>query len=64
MSETKIPRWNLDSIFPSIKTDEYKKALADYSASMDDFDKLLTEAAGKAAGEAAGMDAAFFFAFR
>ena len=57
MSETKIPRWNLDSIFPSIKTDEYKKALADYSASMDDFDKLLTEAAaGKDSSAPANFD--------
>jgi len=43
MKENKIPRWNLDSIFSSINTDEYKKALADYSASMDDFEKLLAQ---------------------
>ncbi len=43
MEKNNIPRWNLDSIFPSIKTDEYKKALTDFSASMDDFEKLLTQ---------------------
>ena len=44
MNETKIPRWNLDSIYPSIKSDEYVKALADYNTAMDDFEKLLTSA--------------------
>ena len=41
MENTKIPRWNLDSIYPSIKSDEYKNSLADYTAAMDDFEKLL-----------------------
>ena len=40
----KIPRWNLDSIFSSIKSDEYKKALADYEAGMDKLDALLKDA--------------------
>jgi len=38
-----VPRWNLDSIFPSLESAEYKKALADYTAGMDSIDRLLNE---------------------
>ena len=42
--DTKIPRWNLDSIFSSIESDEYKQALSDYTASMDTLESLLDTA--------------------
>ncbi len=41
MNENKIPRWKLENIYPSIDSEEYKKALTEYSAGMDDFEKLL-----------------------
>ena len=39
-----IPRWNLDSIFPSIKSPEYKSALADFTAGMENLENLLESA--------------------
>ena len=44
MSNTTVPRWNLDSIFPSIFSDEYKQAVADYAAGMDTLESLLDTA--------------------
>lgn len=44
MSNTTIPRWNLDSIFSSINSDEYKQAVADYAAGMDTLENLLDTA--------------------
>ncbi len=44
MSNTIVPRWNLDSIFPSIFSDEYKQAVADYAAGMDTLESLLDTA--------------------
>ena len=46
-----IPRWNLDSIFSGLDSDEYKKALADFESSMDSLDSLL-ETANKFTREA------------
>lgn len=43
MSNT-IPRWNLDSIFPSIESPEYKSALADFTAGMENLENLLESA--------------------
>ncbi len=39
-----IPTWNLDSIFPSIDSKEYKKALAEYSAGMENLSGLVETA--------------------
>ena len=39
-----IPRWNLDSIFPSIESPEYQKALADFTAGMENLGSLLESA--------------------
>ena len=39
-----IPRWNLDSIFSSIESPEYKKALADFTAGMENLESLLESA--------------------
>ena len=39
-----IPRWNLDSIFPSIDSPEYKNALADFTAGMENLENLLESA--------------------
>ena len=39
-----IPRWNLDAIFSGLDSEEYKKALSDYSAGMDSLDSLLETA--------------------
>ena len=44
MVTTTIPRWNLDSIFPSINSDEYRQAVADYAAGMDTLENLLDTA--------------------
>ena len=44
MSNTTVPRWNLDDIFPSIASDEYKQAVADYAAGMDTLETLLDTA--------------------
>ena len=40
----KIPRWNLDSIFPSIKSAEYQKALSDFESGMENLGSLLESA--------------------
>ena len=49
----KIPRWNLDSIFPSIKSAEYQKALSDFESGMENLQSLLGSAENfiKNAGE-------------
>lgn len=36
-----VPRWNLDSIFPSLESEEYKKAFADYENAIVNLDALL-----------------------
>jgi len=38
------PRWNLDSIYPSLTSSEYKQALADYIKGMDELDALFASA--------------------
>ncbi len=49
----KIPRWNLDSIFPSINSAEYKAALSDFESGMENLESLLESASNfiKNAGE-------------
>ena len=49
----KIPRWNLDSIFPSIKSAEYQKALSDFESGMENLESFLESASNfiKNAGE-------------
>ncbi|WP_191017099.1 M3 family oligoendopeptidase [Treponema zioleckii] len=44
MSNNKIPRWNLDSIFSSINSPEYKKAIDDYTNGMQTLEELLQSA--------------------
>ena len=39
-----IPDWNLDTLFSSLDSSEYKKALAEYTSSMDSIDVLLNKA--------------------
>lgn len=39
-----IPDWNLSTLFAGLDSAEYKKALADYTASMDSIDVLLKKA--------------------
>src|SRR5574344_238566 len=39
-----IPHWNLDSLYSSIQSPEYKQALADYKSGMDNIDALLQTA--------------------
>ncbi len=36
-----IPQWNLDSLYPSINTTQYKDALKNYSLYIDTIDKIL-----------------------
>ena len=50
---TNIPRWNLDSIFPSIKSAEYQKALSEFESGMENLGSLLESASNfiKNAGE-------------
>lgn len=43
-NSNKIPRWNLDSIFPSIKSAEYQKALSDFESGMENLGSLLESA--------------------
>lgn len=40
----KIPRWNLNSIFPSINSAEYKAALSDFESGMENLQSLLDSA--------------------
>ncbi|WP_407428360.1 M3 family oligoendopeptidase [Treponema sp.] len=42
--ENTIPRWNLNSIFSSITSKEYKNALADFSNGMEYLEQLLETA--------------------
>lgn len=44
ISKNTIPRWNLDSIFPSIKSAEYQKALSDFESGMENLGSLLESA--------------------
>ncbi len=39
-----IPRWNLDSIFTGLDSDEYKKALEEYNSRIENIDALLETA--------------------
>jgi len=39
-----IPNWNLDSLFSGLESPEYKKALAEYTTSMNEIDALLETA--------------------
>ncbi|MBR1911648.1 MAG: M3 family oligoendopeptidase [Treponema sp.] len=39
-----IPRWNLDSLFTDIHSEEYKNAVASYTKQMDCVDELLATA--------------------
>ena len=39
-----IPRWNLDSLFSSIESAEYKAALADFESGMENLGSLLESA--------------------
>jgi len=43
-NSNKIPRWNLDSIFSSIKSPEYKKAISDFASGMENLASLLESA--------------------
>ena len=43
-SQNKIPRWNLDSLFSSIESPEYKAALADFENGMENLESLLESA--------------------
>ena len=47
------PRWNLDSLFSSIDSPEYKNALAEFTAGMENLESLLESARTfiKSAGE-------------
>ena len=49
----KIPRWNLDSIFSSTNSAEYKAALSDFESGMENLESLLESASNfiKNAGE-------------
>lgn len=38
-----LPKWNLDSIFPSIESDSYKKAVEEYKAGLDKLNLLLND---------------------
>ena len=45
-ADKNIPRWNLDSIYPSLESSEYKNALKEFQNEMDQID-LLFETAEK-----------------
>ncbi len=44
MSTNSIPRWNLDSIFPSLNSPKYKTALEDVKSGMDNLENFITSA--------------------
>lgn len=44
MTNTNIPHWNLDSIFPSIQSNEYKNALSEYENGMENLENLISTA--------------------
>ena len=48
-ADKNIPRWNLDSIYPSLESSEYKNALKEFQNGMDQID-LLFETAEKLDG--------------
>ena len=39
-ADKNIPRWNLDSIYPSLESCEYKKALEEFQNGMNEIDQL------------------------
>jgi oligoendopeptidase F len=41
MKNNDVPTWNLDSIYKGIDSDEYKKALKDYSSYMEELEQHL-----------------------
>ena len=41
MNETNLPRWNLDTIFSSINSNEYKSALSEFQIGMEKLNSLL-----------------------
>lgn len=41
MNETNLPRWNLDTIFSSINSNEYKNALSEFQIGMEKLNSLL-----------------------
>lgn len=41
MKNNDVPNWNLDSIYKGIDSDEYKKALKDYSSYMEELEQHL-----------------------
>ena len=43
-SQNKIPRWNLDSLFSSIESAEYKAALTDFENGMENLESLFVSA--------------------
>lgn len=44
MTNLNTPKWNLDSIFPSIESAEYKNAVEDYKKGMENLKNLLDSA--------------------
>ena len=44
MSTNTIPRWNLDSIFPSLDSPKYKSALADMEIGMENLENFIASA--------------------
>ena len=43
-SRNPVPRWNLDSLFSSIDSSEYKSALAEFTSGMENLESLLESA--------------------
>lgn len=44
MNELNAPRWNLDSLFSSIESEEYKKTIEDYKTGMEKLENLIKTA--------------------
>ena len=44
MNTLHAPRWNLDSLFPSIDSDEHKAAVSEYESGMENLENLLSSA--------------------
>ncbi|MCR5125636.1 MAG: M3 family oligoendopeptidase [Treponema sp.] len=44
MSKNSIPRWNLDSIFPSLNSKKYKDALSEFTSGMKNLENFIDSA--------------------
>ena len=59
-----IPQWDLNSIWPGLDSPEYKQALADYSAGLEELEKIQAAADSVASKGKERFDVAKWLATR